>query len=67
VTTPNVSAAPELSAMELTIIPAMPATQTAMTAARTALGDTRYRTNGLYLTRWGWSASAPSRLWRSAS
>ena len=27
----------------------------------------RYRTSGLYLMRWGWSASAPRRFFRSAS
>jgi len=26
-----------------------------------------YRTRGLYLMRWGWSAAAPSSLWRQTS
>jgi hypothetical protein len=40
VTNPAVRAAPLLSAIDDTIIPAMPSTQTAMTTRRTAPGDT---------------------------
>ena len=67
VTRPKVMATPLLSAMEPMIMPAIPPTNTAMTSQRMVRGDTAASrgTSGLYLMRWGWSASAPSSLWRN--
>ena len=85
VTSPVVIITPMLlETIDVTIIVAMPATNTTAAAMRKAFSVTRpsstagragafgladapastISARGLYLMRWGWSASAPSSLWR---